>query len=702
VRSLEVGCLAAAAFAAPLVWGRSELWPEREYAGHALVLGLACIAWLARIFQWLIVRRQFPVAPTPLDWPAAALLGWTAISALVSENPHASSLATTRLVTGILLFGLLAKSDPDPLRRRAVAAGLLIAGSLAALVGIRSYVYSVRMGDPSWRIFGTFYNPNVFAGFLMLAIPLSISALLAARSGIIRILCGYALLTLITALVLTGSRGGWLAFLLSAVVFGPLLGVALGRRRQGAVAGLVAVVVLVGLAIALPPLRVRLLTSFSAQEHSNRFRLLTWEAALQMVLDRPVQGFGPGSFELAFPKYAIGGYTRMAHENYLQIAAETGLPGLLAFVWLLGAFIFSTTRALSSAGNREVALLMAACVSGVAAFAFHSFLDYGWFIGAIASTVWLLMGLGLGSMREGKQTRTRPVRMSAGAAWTVVAGLAAVALILESIPARAFVAQTHSTRCQELMQQGMREAAIEQCRMATAWDPWNARYRKQLAWLLPFKEAEKEMKQAIMLEPTQPAHRAALAQLYRENGRNPEALQLLREAIYLHPNYTSAYMEMADINLRKGRVAPAESIYKQVVRIEGSPYGQVTALEGEAHPDFIRARYMLGSIRLARGDKAGALEHLAKDLDLIQRWEAFSKPRAAMAQSVGEGEPGLVEEMRSLKGRLLFRMAEVENAMGAKAEAARKLDEAKRVFPGVQEAVAREDSELKSFLEGKA
>jgi putative inorganic carbon (HCO3(-)) transporter len=719
VRALEIGCLAAAAFAAPLVWGRSELWPEWEYGGHALVLGLACIAWLARIYEWLIVRRQIPTAPTPLDWPAAALLAWTVISALASENPHASSLAAGRLVTGMLLFGLLAKGEPDRLRRQAVVAALLASASICALGGLRSYVSSLRAGDASWRIFGGFcigescigqlYNPNTLAGFLMLVIPLSISAFLAARSGIVRILCAYAVVILLIALILTGSRGGWLAFLLSALIFGPLLGAAFGRPRRGALAALAAVVALVGLAIALPPLRVRLLTSFSAQEHSNRFRLLTWKSALWMAADRPMLGFGPGSFELAFPKYAVGGYTRMAHQNYLQVAAETGFPGLAAFVWLLGAFVFAAARALTSAQNREAALVTAACLSGVAAFIFHSFLDFGWFIGAIASTVWLLMGLAIGAAREGKETRRKPVRMSPAAAWTALAVLTAVALALESMPARAFAAQIDENECLRLVQQGLNEAAADRCRAAAKMDPWNARYRKQLAWLLPFQEAEPQMKRAIMLEPTQPAHRAALGQLYGANGRYAEALNLLEEAISLHPNYTAAYMEIAGIQLNTGHFEEARRACERVIRMENSPFGQVTALEGAVDPDFIRARYMLARLQLARNDRPGAVQDLRAGFQLVRRWEAFSKPRATLGESVGEGEPGLVGEMLTLKAKLLFRMGQAELALseaegraGVRAEAERKMREAKKIMRSVEEVVGAEDNQLKALMGKKS
>jgi putative inorganic carbon (HCO3(-)) transporter len=610
----------------------------------------------------------------------------------------------------MLLFGLLVKGEPNRLRRRAVLAALVASASLSALYGVRSYVISLREGNPSWRIFGTFYNPNVFAGFLMLVIPLSISALLAARSGVVRILSVYAVATLLIALILTGSRGGWLAFLLSAVVFGPLLGAAFGRPRQGALAALAAVAALAGLAIALPPLRVRLLTSFSAQEHSNRFRLLTWKSAAWMAADRPVVGFGPGSFELAFPRYAIGGYTRMAHENYLQVAAETGFPGLAAFAWLLGAFVFAAARALTSAQSREDALVTAACLSGVAAFTFHSFLDYGWFIGAIACTVWFLMGLAMDAARESKETRRKPVRMSPGAAWATVAALTAVGLALESIPVRAFAAQIDENECLRLVEQGLNEAAADRCRAAVKMDPWNARYRKQLAWLLPFQEAEKQMKQAVMLEPTQPAHRAALAQLYRNMSNNAEALKLLKEAISLHPHYTSAYMQIGDIELTRQHFDEAERAYKEVARVEGSPFGQVTALEGDVHPDFVRARYMLACLLLARGDMTGAVQHLRAGLDLVQKWEAFSKPRAALAEIVGEGEPGLLGEMLRLKAKLLFRIGQAELALGkaegraagAEAEAARKMREAKKIMREVEEVVSAEDNQFKALMGKKS
>ena len=59
-------------------------------------------------------------------------------------------------------------------------------------------------------------------------------------------------------------------------------------------------------------------------EFFNRFRTLTWQGTLDMAQKRPLLGWGAGTFETAFPPHQVAGFTRHAHNSYLQLFAEAG------------------------------------------------------------------------------------------------------------------------------------------------------------------------------------------------------------------------------------------------------------------------------------------------------------------------------------------------------------------------------------------
>ena len=139
----------------------------------------------------------------------------------------------------------------------------------------------------------------------------------------------------------------------------------------------------------------------------------TPEAAMNLIRDYPVFGAGPGSFYLAFPPYRtekIGAFFDHAHNDYIEIAAESGLPGLA----ILGLFvILSVGAALRAQWERRDPLMRGmsfACIMGVTSILIHSWVDFNLQIPANAALFMVLCALGWISLyldrREGA-VRTR-------------------------------------------------------------------------------------------------------------------------------------------------------------------------------------------------------------------------------------------------------------------------------------------------------
>ena len=213
------------------------------------------------------------------------------------------------------------------------------------------YVYAVRqMGRYDGPLGVGLNDVNYFALMLVLVLPLPFAYAGSAATRRSRILWSLGGIALLAQIIQTGSRGGFLALAAVALV----VGLRLSRRPVRTFGGQVAAVIV--LALVLPtPLVSRLLAGEEATgiQRSNEARMIALDAGLRMIAANPVMGVGSGNFGLykqvwadAFPEGP-----NLAHNTYIELAAELGLPALAAFLFL----IWRTFRSLRRAERRAVA-----------------------------------------------------------------------------------------------------------------------------------------------------------------------------------------------------------------------------------------------------------------------------------------------------------------------------------------------------------
>ena len=181
---------------------------------------------------------------------------------------------------------------------------------------------------------------NTFGGFLVLALPFLIGASLDSKSGAVR---GAGLLiAAIGAFCLwaTGSLGAWIASIGAAIAFAALL--AMRRRPEWRARILVAsgAAVLVGVLAAGP---------LAKRSESMALRDVYWDAALRVAKSHPL-GVGLNNFEDHYYEHKDERQeeVRHVHNDYLQVLVELGIPGLLAFLGLIGAAAVKSLRPAAS------------------------------------------------------------------------------------------------------------------------------------------------------------------------------------------------------------------------------------------------------------------------------------------------------------------------------------------------------------------
>ena len=207
------------------------------------------------------------------------------------------------------------------------------------------YVYALRqMGRYDGPLGVGLNDVNYFALMCVLMLPLPFAYAGTASTRQSRILWSLGGVAMLAEIIQTGSRGGFLA--LGAVAL--VVGLRLSPRPARTFGGLVAVVIV--LALLLPtPLLSRLMPSTEATgvHRSNEARMIAIDAGLRMIADNPFAGVGAGNFGLYKRMWAdvFPEGPNLAHNTYIELAAELGLPALAAFFFLIWRSFRSLRRA---------------------------------------------------------------------------------------------------------------------------------------------------------------------------------------------------------------------------------------------------------------------------------------------------------------------------------------------------------------------
>jgi O-antigen ligase len=336
-------------------------------------------------------------------------------AALRSIDPFLTYLGFLHLLSLAVLYLLVVNVVTSEDRLRWVFWTLGLWGGAVALYAVIQHF----MGQGQYAAFrkllvaapfGTFVNRNHFAGYAEMVAPLALTfaAYRRSRGDDLRVFFLIGAILIFLALILSGSRGGWLSGLAVMVCFGSLAYRIANRSSRASLAGLVLIPVMVAAGVwwmGIDPLVDRLNTNDQESEqlkHIGRFSI--WRNTLNIVRTHPVAGTGFGTYEVAYPQWdsSDGRYrVEQAHNDYLQCLAELGLVGGVLVAAFLGWFFRATIRSITdrktSTGVRWMRL---GCLCGVVGLLVHSFVDFNLQIPSNAYYFVLLIGLATADVEE--------------------------------------------------------------------------------------------------------------------------------------------------------------------------------------------------------------------------------------------------------------------------------------------------------------
>jgi putative inorganic carbon (hco3(-)) transporter len=360
-----------------LIAGPWAAWMNTYYPGvlpidaGQILIGFTLGAWVLGG----LAKRELVIPRSPLLIPLALFVGWAGVTMLWAPDLTFGLPEVIKWIEVILIM-LLAI---DVAQRRGVQwilTGVFASTALQALIGIYEArlrgvgPLGFRLSAGVYRAYGTFEQPNPFAGFVGMVLPIGVALtayfgfrildLGLRRLNLARIMpyvwrfMFYVACTLLLAagLFLSFSRGAWLG---AAAAVGAMIVFAPKRLWMGVALAAVALIALIGLSSAglLPSaiserladagtlLDIRDVRGVPINDANYALieRQAHWQAALNMLTEQPWTGVGFSNYQPSYEQYRLLNWPMPlghAHNIYLNIAAETGLIGLALYLvlWL--------------------------------------------------------------------------------------------------------------------------------------------------------------------------------------------------------------------------------------------------------------------------------------------------------------------------------------------------------------------------------
>jgi O-antigen ligase len=341
----------------------------------------------------------------------------------LSIAPYNTRIHLILLVCCAVTFFFARMLGQDRERRRRLVTWLVALGTFEALYGLVQYLTGWQ------RIFGyvkkynleeatgTYINRNHFAGFLEMAIPFGVALVLYENAKLPRkvirgqnarikqVLGGRKLsrigLWLLAATVMVAglffslSRMG----IISAVASLGVMAAFSGFQRKAGIS-VAAAIMACGIILVLwmgagPALgRFGMISEEYTSTDESRWSL--WKDTARLIGGHPLLGSGLGTFPVAFTRVQstfLGQFVNHAHNDYLEIASDLGIPAAALFFGSTGALLARVARkAASSEASFERAMALG-CLGSIAAILLHSFTDFNLYIPANALMFSLILGL---------------------------------------------------------------------------------------------------------------------------------------------------------------------------------------------------------------------------------------------------------------------------------------------------------------------
>ena len=620
----------------------------------ALYIGIATL-----FLSWLIASpNRVLIRASSLTYIATLYIGLTAISIFWASNRVEATLLIVHHIGLFLLFFVLLNTvrvQNIIHHLRTIAA----VGVIIATLGIIQYAgwglhWLPSAGFPS----STLGYRNFAAMYTILCIPLSLLLFLESRREISHWNWALGTAVLTTFLFCTRTRGAWVGLGISAVV--GLIALFLLKThdthrlwrsvqstltRQHVIPAIASFLLSIGfLSIVSPNMQGRgfdrnrpdknqILSSATSildrskdQRGSIQDRLYMWQHTREMIEDHPLLGVGVGNWQIAYPVYDGGDIVwesatpKRPHNDYLWIAAEIGIPGLLIYLGFLITIAIYTIRLIATQNRSRVRLPLAFGMS-ILALSVHACFSFPRERIAVSMLFWILIAF-LAVLESDHRPRThstlwQPVRI--GSLLIVLLGI--------GISIRSLNFDTHFSRASKAITRNDWTQVIRETTAALDYGIFDAQAYLVRgvahAYMGNHQQALDDNAKCLKYHPNFLNALNNMGTYYNTIQQFDKAVPILKQTLAINPKHPDAHANLG-------------IAYQGLLQYDASTQALQRAFELEPDNADIRsflakAHYSLGEYRLSQADTSNAIASYTTFLTI---WQGDAKSAATVRQKL--------------------------------------------------------------------
>ena len=370
---------------------------------------LAAVFYSAVLLAQVLVKKRKGFSVKNISVPLIFFVFFATYSVFISTDVADSMriylLLISCILISIILMGILDSKKSMNILLSSICVGVL----LTSLYGLYQRITGVtiraefidlflRIQMPA-RIYSTLDNPNNFAEYLVMFLPLCISYMIIAKSENKKLVIGCIIALGVFNLVYTLARASYIVFALGMVVYVMLV------KKRLIPFGFIAAIAIIPF---LPDFIINRLLTIGT-DTSSEYRMLIWGASLRMVENYWVSGIGigPAAFRNVYLIYAHRLAERALHSHnlLLNIFIEMGIGGILSFLLLMLATVKNSLKAYFDTKDSYYRVLLSGCIAALVAIAFFGAVEYIWFYPRVMLTFWVVMGISFAGVKLSREER---------------------------------------------------------------------------------------------------------------------------------------------------------------------------------------------------------------------------------------------------------------------------------------------------------
>jgi len=582
---------------------------------------------------YLLTEGKHRIVKSGLNLPIIAFIIACSISLLSSIDIFSSfySLISILLLAG--LYFLVPNIVINREQMRKIMVSLIFVAGLISIYGIGQYLgidlLNLKVVGSGY-ISGPFENRNVLASFLVFAMPVSVGFLFEKISKKLKIMIGVVAILTLIALIFTRTRGAWLGFIGAMAFFASTKLMSEGGVRKiynslftkKSIIITILLVICFGLLVRYDyrkpsSFTKKFLSTVDLKDPATRHRFVMWHTGIDIVKEHPLLGTGIGSFKKIYPKYQskylrtkkygmFEGLSMFAHNDYLEITADSGILGLGTFLWLIATLYWTAFKRFKQLSESKYSPnLLIIILTSLTAVLIHSFFHYSFYLPTTSMLFWLWLGLlnTDGSKAEETNANVSPSILRQ-------ATVLLIAILLVVLVTKPFIASVYFDRAGNYAMSGDYDVAIGMYKKSIKFNPRDEKTHNNLGNTYRdtglYVEAMKEYERALKINPYLVEAHSNLGILYATRGLYDEAIREFMIALEINPNLAGVHNNLGNTYRRKGLYDKALNEYQEAVNLD---------------PSFAGAYNNLGVTFADMGELRRALEQFEKALAVNPSYE---------------------------------------------------------------------------------